>query len=428
MNPNNIILTSGQEKGKKLAIEWFKSNSSKQIFEIAGYAGTGKTTLVKYIIEELGLSENEVAYAAYTGKAALVMQLNGLKATTIHKLIYETIEEEVEILDDEGNPVLDNKGKPLTKIEVSFEKRESLSSFLKLIVLDECSMINQDMLNDLKSFNLPIIVLGDLCQLPPIDTEPVLLFNPDVRLTEIMRQKEGDPIIYLATLAREGKRIERGKYGKSYVIDRKDIDLDIEYNFGKYNQILSSVDIILCRKNNTRSMLNKHVRENIYNIHKQLPTFNDKLICRKNNFQLNLNEEISLSLVNGLIGYVNSPITKNDIDSKYNYFNMDFRPEICKEDFFDYIPVSSVNFLSGLTENEERMAISKQNSFFRKKDKICNKFEFGYAITVHLSQGSSWSKVFIYDEPFFDNEKALYTAITRARKNVIIAKKNRNYY
>jgi len=383
---------------------------------------TGKSTLVSAIIDELGIDIKDVAFATFTGKASLVLTMKGCPATTIHKLIYDMEKEEVACEDENGNVLTDENGVELTKEEIFFRKKDKLADHIKLIVLDECSMIDQQMLDDVKSFGLPIIVLGDYYQLKPIGQESVLLKNPDVILTEIMRQKENDPIVYLATKAREKQRIDYGQYGKSYVIEKSILNHDIDFGTTNMDRILSNSDIVLCRTNKSRVMLNKHIREDIYDIHKKLPTMNDKIICRKNNWEVSINDEIPVNLVNGLIGYVNSPVTKENIDTDINTVYLDFKPEFCNEDFFYNIPVSTIPFLD-LTDKQKKIFEAKQWKYFKLRNTKCNQFEFAYAITVHLSQGSSWKRVFVYDEYYGDDYyNSLYTAITRAEKQVIIAK------
>lgn len=418
-----IELTNGQLEGKQKARAWYNSLDRKQIFEIAGYAGTGKTTMVSSLIEELGLGNENVKFATYTGKAALVLTLKGCPTTTIHKLIYDCERKEVPVKDDDGNEIFDEEtGNPVTEEKMVFSKKPELDSSIKLIVLDECSMIEQEMLNDILSYDIPIIVLGDKGQLPPIKGSPVLLNNPDVELTEVMRQKEGDPIVHLATLARTHQNILLGDYGKSHVISKKDLDNDIEFGLNSMDRILTNSDIVLCRTNRTRNALNKHIREDIYDIHKKLPTLNDKLICRRNNWQLALTEEFDLNLVNGLIGYVNSPITAEAIKMDISTFYMDFKPEVCNEDFFVNIPASTIPFIDA-TDKQKKIFEGRQWRYFKDRNVKCNLFEYAYAITVHLSQGSSWRRVFIYDERYGDDYyNSLYTAITRAEKQVILAK------
>ena len=318
-----IELTKGQKDGIAKAIAWYKSPDSKQIFEIAGFAGTGKSTMVYALIEQLGLQLDEVAFATYTGKAALVLRNKGCPAVTIHKLIYTPKLCEKPIQRNNQNVVYrnniingdsdyygyhDNSDEidTLYTQKVVFNKREKLEKAYKLLVLDECSMINESVLRDLCSFNVPIIVLGDKGQLPPIFGREILLRNPDVSLTEIMRQEEGSPITVLATKARKGERIEVGTYessfkgvNKSFVVDRREFAEDINYGKTNFNNLIGGVQAVLCRTNKSRNRLNQHIRENIFDIHGQFPMINDKIICRKNNWDMFIHHEYELNLVNG---------------------------------------------------------------------------------------------------------------------------------
>ena len=425
-----IELTEGQKHCFNETIKWFKDVESKQIWEIAGYAGTGKSTIVRYIIDELGLRDDEVAYATYTGKASLVLTLKGCTATTIHKLIYDPITDEVPVLSEEKDQLYDDEGDECYTSKLGFKKKENLDNpNLKLIVLDECSMINDKMLDDIKSLNIPIIVLGDTFQLGPIFGKPVLLQNPDILLTEVMRQKEGDPIVYLATQVRNSKELIIGNYDKSHVLSRSVMDDDLEFGNTDFSNIMSKSDIIICRTNKSRNLINTHFRRKILEIDRDFPIENDKLICRKNNWDIGLTDEYTLNMVNGLIGYVCSPILNQDIFDTSSSMYIDFKPDICNEDFFQRIPVSIIPFLSNLSDNRRKILESKQWKIFKKRKIMCNLFEYAYAITAHLSQGSSWRKCLIYDEhygPDIDYRKSLYTSITRAEKQVIICKQEYN--
>ena len=422
-------LTDSQKIGLQKTIEWWNSPTRKQVWHISGAAGTGKSTLVYALIDNISLDMAEVAFATYTGKAALVLTLKKCKATTIHKLIYNL---EVEIrnkLDSEGKEIIDPKtNKPITEEKLVFVKKEALPNNIKLIVIDECSMLGEEIYTDLLSYNIPIIILGDKYQLGPINDAHINLPDPDVELTEIMRQKEGDPIIYLATRARNGLSIEDGAYGKCYVVDRSNIDDDLYTGSIACNTILSNANIVLCRTNRSREALNTHIRKKIYGITKSLPTMGDKIICRKNNWEkaLTLTEgdlaNQYINLVNGLIGYVHSPITTEDVNMDISSMYVDFMPEISKSDFFQHLPISVLPFISVEEKNKKLMEYIQWKHFSEKGDK-CNLFEYAYAITVHLSQGSSWKKVVIYDEKYGDDYyNSLYTAITRAEKQVIIFK------
>ena len=222
------------------------------MFRLFGYAGTGKTTLATHLAEHV---DGEVKFAAFTGKAASVMRGKGCRgASTIHSLIYRAREsgEEVPNFDlwDEA---------PASKAE--------------LIIIDECSMVDAELGRDLLSFGVPLLVLGDPAQLPPIQgggffTEA----EPDVMLTEVHRQAEGDPIIRLSMDIRAGEYLEPGRYGETEVIAKADLD----------PQRVLEADQVLVGRNATRRAYNIRMRER-RGFEDTMPSAGDKLVCLRNN-------------------------------------------------------------------------------------------------------------------------------------------------
>jgi exodeoxyribonuclease-5 len=383
-----------QAIGLKKAKEWYLTRS-KPTFEISGIAGSGKTTLVYYIIQELGLSMDEVVFAAYIGKATLAMVRKGTPATTIHHLIYDVIE--VVKKDENGNAIIDpstNRAYTVPK----FVKKEALAPNIKLIVIDEGAMVSTPIAMDLLSFGIPIIVLGDRRQLPPVFGKPYFLRYPDVELNEPMRQALDSPIIYLAQKAIYGEAIRIGNYGDgTKVIYKEDMS----------DEMLLKSDITICHRNLTREDINNYVRKSILSRPDDRPVVNDKIICRQNNWQKYINNDIFL--INGLIGYVE----RVDLASyNKNSIKIDFRPEFLKYDMFHNLEID-YKYLCAPQEVKATMS----RSYY-------NKFEYAYAITCHLAQGSEYEDVLVFNEPIFDKSlynKWLYTAITRSSKNLIIA-------
>ncbi|MDE5789259.1 MAG: AAA family ATPase, partial [Clostridia bacterium] len=101
----------------------------------------------------------------------------------------------------------------------TFRRRENIDKAIKLIVLDEASMVSDDMLSDLLNFGVKVLLCGDNAQLPPVEGFNTYLKNPDYTLTAIVRQQQDNPIIKLAQLAREGKPIPFGNFGdKAFVL------------------------------------------------------------------------------------------------------------------------------------------------------------------------------------------------------------------
>jgi exodeoxyribonuclease-5 len=214
----------------------------QQIFRLFGYAGTGKTTITAMAIEALGLEPmtpgrlGGVLFAAFTGKAALVITRKGTPAQTIHSLIYRvseaTPEEIARATEDLAALRRDlprmgpaERGFAMTRItqlELRLEdihqpkfliNEQSILRDADLLVLDEVSMVGEEMAHDLMAFGKPILVLGDPGQLPPVkDTGFFTETVPDVMLTEVHRQAGDSAILRLATLAREGLPIPPGAH------------------------------------------------------------------------------------------------------------------------------------------------------------------------------------------------------------------------
>jgi len=227
--------TPHQDSALKAVAGWLKAkpgkNGTPPIFRLFGYAGTGKTTLARHIADGV---DGEVKFAAFTGKAALVMRNKGCdNASTIHSLIYRARESGVE--------------------QPSFELWDDApASKAKLIVIDECSMVDAELGRDLMSFECPLLVLGDPAQLPPIQGGGYFTdCEPDAMLTEVHRQAQNDPIVRMSMDIREGRELEIGRYGESEVVSRAELDPDR----------VMRADQVLVGRNNTRRSYNMRMRQ-----------------------------------------------------------------------------------------------------------------------------------------------------------------------
>jgi exodeoxyribonuclease V len=398
-----ITLTDKQNKAKNDGVAWFKGTETngkdpRRIFTIAGLAGTGKSTLVSFIIDETGLDDDEVVFVAFTGMAASVLLRKGNKnAMTIHKLIYNAI------------PIEDSETGMVTKF--IFELKEELDNQkIKLIILDEVSMANEALVADLKSFGIKIMALGDPGQLPPISGGNTLLDNPDVFLDEIMRQALDNPIIYISMLAREGKRIPYGLYGdKVQVIQRNEL----------HEEMFLHADQVIAGMNKTVQALNMFHRKHIQGIESPFPIVGDKVICLKNDWNYKITENgLDISLVNGLIGH----LTSIENQKRTMLYKIGFKPIFMEEEEFPKLYADKVPFLN---EKMQETVNPKSLYIFRKPviDMYgIQEFAFGNAITCHKSQGSEFDKVLLFNEIL--NRKLhsrwLYTGITRAKEQLIL--------
>lgn len=353
------------------------------------------------LIDYLGLKKKEVLFATYVGKATLPLRKQKLNAKTIHSQFYELYE--TYAINPDGTPVVVN-GK--FKKTYRFKLVDEIDPRIKLIVIDESGMVPEKMSEEIKTFGVPIIALGDHRQCKPIFGESELVRNPDVILDEIMRQKEGDPIIYLADMADRGEVIPYGKYGpRCFVVDE---------GIMRYSKIYTKPDMILCSTNKTRNKINDTVRYTIKRYSDEIPRVGEKMVCRKNNWNECIDE---IPLINGLNGYV--------INSNYDTYNgqsmeIDFKPD-CTKDWFNDIPIDC-EYLSLDFEDKKK---------YNKMYPHGNLFEYGYASTVHLAQGSQCGYALLIDEPMGSddfNNRVRYTGITRARHTLVIVRRQQKKF
>lgn len=369
-----------QDEALRRVAAWLKEGRSP-LFRLFGYAGTGKTTLAKHFAENV---DGDVQFAAFTGKAAQVLRSKGAtNARTIHSLIYRPRGEEA--VEDETT------GK--TSVSPTFSlNRQSPVSRAKLIIVDECSMVDETLGRDLMSFGTPILVLGDPGQLPPISGGGFFTeHEPDFLLTEIHRQARDNPIIAMALDVREGRELMQGDYGTAQVIAKAAVTQDL----------VLDADQVLVGTNRTRRRYNARLRE-LKGFDGPLPQAGDKLVCLRN--------DPAKGLLNGSLWKV---MTASRETVKPG-INLLVSPE---EDDPDR-GVAKIKLLKSAFENPETEIPWQTKKRF-------DDFDYGYALTVHKAQGSQWDNVVLFDESYaFRDTRArwLYTAITRAAERLTIVK------
>jgi exodeoxyribonuclease-5 len=360
-----------QDAALAAVARWLKSrpgqNGHPQVFRLFGYAGTGKTTLARHLAESV---DGKVNFAAFTGKAALVLRSKGCEgASTIHSLIYRS----------RG----DNEEAPTFTLNA-----DGPASKAKLIVIDECSMVDEELGRDLLSFGVPVLVLGDPAQLPPVKGGGFFTdAEPDAMLTEIHRQEADDPIVHLAMIVREGGRLSVGDYGLSRVIRRADVERDA----------VLTADQVLVGLNKTRRAYNARIRE-LLGRSSKLPVVGDKLVCLRNDRQKGL-------LNGGLWTVAEMRASKSQLVTMRVTPEEDAGAKAVKVSVFP-------NYFEG-TEDTLPFELRRHG----------DEFDYGYALTVHKAQGSQWDNVYLFDESYaFREHRArwLYTALTRAAKQVTI--------
>jgi exodeoxyribonuclease-5 len=387
-----MILTRNQEEGLKTAIARY--NNKEAYTCIAGYAGTGKSTLVQFIISALNIPEERVVYIAYTGKAAQVLRTKGCpNAMTAHRLLYQSFPK---------------KDGTFTHIPI-----RPLYPY-KIIVVDEVSMLPKHMWELLLSHKIHVLALGDPGQLPPVAAEPHgVLDHPHIFLDEIMRQAQESEIIRLTMDIRAQKPLQLMRGNEVRIVDRDEM-----LNTG----FLAWADQILVGKNDTRFAINSFMREVLMNTDDPHPLVGDRIICLKNNWEC-INETGD-ALVNGLSGTITNLTYTRDNPFMEVTPIADFTPDYDNAKSFLALEMDYKIFM------EHEPTINKDN--FKRIPKYYqpNQFDYAYAITCHKSQGSEYDKVIVLEEYLKGDSKEeharwLYTAATRAAKKLIIV---RNYH
>lgn len=404
-----------QEDALSAVWDWLL-NGDEQVFHLFGYAGTGKTTLAKHLAEGVN---GKVLFAAFTGKAAYVLQSKGCEgATTIHSLIYHSrdkgqaqlVEMEKQLqqllneLVAEGmkeaeidkhirvkdlrkmiDQERDSVKQPFFVLNMDSEVRGA-----KLIIIDECSMVDTRMGADLLSFGVKVLVLGDPAQLPPVGGAGYFTENvkPDVMLEEIHRQAEESPIIRMATQVRKEQPLSLGDFGNDCrVLAGEKIDPDLALSF----------DQILVGKNKTRFATNKRVRT-LKGIDDPYPVMDDRIVCLRNDHDA--------GLLNGALFKVVS--VGGVMDHKV---------------MMDIVPEGGPFAQSVMAHEHYFFGKGDDLPWFERKE--AQEFDYGYALTVHKAQGSQWDSVLLFDESYAfrkDRWRWLYTGITRAAEKLTVVR------
>jgi hypothetical protein len=471
----NICLSDEQKMAIK-EVEVFL-NSTRQIFILKGYAGTGKTTLLKGIGAWLKGTNRYAHTMAPTGRAAkIIKDRTGLQATTIHKVIYNL--KKLETINTE-----EEDGKKSYKFFFSLNSNEFDPNTVFLV--DESSMISNQfsegeffrfgtgcLLNDLLSFvdltsskNHKIIFIGDPAQLPPVNDSVSLALEKsffaqrkfsteEFELRTVVRQEKESGILKNAELYRErifstfnnSNKIETG-YDDITVLPSQDL---VDKYLESTQEIEAGERAIIAFSNKTVHDYNKLVREKLFSGREHVIT-GDRLLVTHNNYRY------ETELFNGDIVTVLSASDTTSLQSapvivegKSQTINLYFRdvaiqvpgfpdPVNCKiiENHLnsEHRDLSSaelkalyINFVMRFRDLTNGKYDDKSDEFKRaiSTDPFFNalRVKYGYAITCHKAQGGEWKDVFVdfYGRIGFSNDhlRWCYTAITRAEKHLYI--------
>jgi hypothetical protein len=391
---------------KSVPVKCIGVESENNLFLLSNYIPTHNTTLISTITKEFNRAIR-FAFCALSGKAASVLgkklqdqgirfEEDGHYCGTIHRLIYRPIENE------EGEVIF-------------WAKKETLE--YDVIVLDEASMVSEDIFRDLSSYGIDILAIGDHGQLPPIEGRFSLMSEPVLLLEKIHRQAADNPIINLSMQIRERGKIPKGyKNNKHIKIFKKNeyIDLLKEIYKGVQNPELIIDTAVLCYKNTTRTRLNIMIRNLLFGKISSTPLTNDIVMCLRNS--INNRKE---PLYNGFRGYLISGVTNFDDDFYEGKIRFPYEG-------FDTNVNNMLKYQFGF--NKTFSSFSELEQFgmeIKHWSEVGLLFDYGYAMTVHKMQGSQANNIVLFNErpaPVDDDtyRRWLYTAISRSSNKLTI--------
>ena len=426
------------------------SQKDNPVYILRGYAGTGKTTLVKALVKTLPSIGMRYVLMAPTGRAAKVLSsYSGQDASTIHRRIYQAM-------------TFPDGSIRIVRAENKFKNT--------LFIVDEASMIGEQkefggssLLDDLLGYvfsgeNCRLLLIGDTAQLPPVGSNESPALDCDYlksqfpitaatyEMTEVKRQALESGILYNATDLRQllGQNLYEYSLPLFHLEGFEDIQKIAPETFEEmlHNAFANTSDneaVIVCKSNKRANMFNQAVRGRILNIEGEIAT-GDKLMVVKNNYYWTEgNPDISF-IANGDMAEIRKI---KHFEEMYGFRFADV--ELSFTDYPDVPNVEAKILLDtlnsnspSLTEDESRqlfgaieedyMDIPNRRERYKemKKNPWFNALQvkFAYALTCHKTQGGQWNSVFI-DSSLNQKEaleledlRWLYTALTRAQERV----------
>lgn len=434
--------------------EFITSENQDEIFVLKGYAGTGKTTVISNIVNNLIEVKRKYVLLAPTGRAAKVMaNYSNKTASTIHKKIYF--------------PKKSAGGGITFTIQQNKHKDT-------IFIVDESSMIsdsdssdkmyaNGSLLDDLIFYvytghNCKLILLGDTAQLPPVNMDVSPALNTEtlsihydkevksIELDEVMRQEENSGILFNATELRDLLKDDlydvfqfRLKGFKDIVRLTDGYDIQDAINMAYSNYSIEDTAFIV-RSNKRANQYNQQIRSRILDKESELSTGDFLMVVKNNYFWLKEKDNAGF-IANGDI------IEVLEMFGIVELYSFKFaKVKIRMVDYPDQIPFETILLLDTINSESPSLTYDESNRLYQevmkdyenettkykkfqkvKENEFFNALQvkFSYAITCHKSQGGQWNTVFI-EQPYLpegmtrDYVRWLYTAITRAKDKLYL--------
>lgn len=405
------MLTDDQRLTYDYLMDFIMRYPSTGVARIGGLAGTGKTYLIGHFRKELEkVLHLKIAFCTFTGKASTVLEQKLREHNALHDYDYVgTIHGLIYI------PVTEYDAEKKRHVLKRWELKSPKYFEYDVIIIDEGSMVSQKIWNDLMKFYRPIIVFGDHGQLEPIGDSFCLMQNPDIQMKQICRQAQNSPIIKLAHFVRQSGYIPLNKkFDTEGRIIKSSWGNKACRDFFRSKCLTGNPEsIILCGFNTSRVALNKMVR-NFNNYNQPIPYPNERVICLRNNRKNDV--------MNGQIGTViwwQPSGEKNFGRFTIELDNSPYPVEcLCWEECFGRPHSRDLDDLRNTHEFKMAEDYAFDNGLFG-----VDFFDFGYAITVHKSQGSEWDNVILFEQHYsklWNANRFLYTAVTRAKNQLFI--------
>ena len=442
--------TEDQRRALGALGEYLTSGNNNSVFLLKGYAGTGKTSLIRSIVKALYKSGWKTTLMAPTGRAAKVMSLYSEKtASTIHRYIYRV-----------------KSGAGMAPGFVLQENKSHNTIFL----VDEASMIGADssnygdrsLLEDLIKYvedgvNCLLILVGDIGQLPPVgaDSSPALDVDfirlhygkesIEIVMTEVMRQGEDSQILTNATLLRDKQRAKDFGHPKfvhgrevHHLIDGYSIEDALN---DSYREVGREGTIVVVRSNKRANLYNKQIRMRILWQEDRISAGDFIMVVKNNYFWLPEKSQAGF-IANGDI------LEVLEIYEYKELYGFQFaRIRVQMVDYPAQEPIEVIINLNVLDLESASLSWPEMNNLYSaveedygnirskykrrqkiKEDPYYNALQvkFAYAVTAHKSQGGQWKNVFV-EKPWYPDGKLnmedlrwLYTAFTRAEENLYL--------
>ena len=410
-------LTQDQDNAAQAIQRWIDCGEEQE-FRLAGYAGTGKTTLVQHILDSI---DEDPFLACPTGKAAQVLEeKTGREVSTVHSLLYATVmtsaERKLDGLLEEleqaptNNDLLDAIAalrRTIEKEGPAFTPKSSVDiSPGDLLVVDEASMVDDQMHQDILRTGARVLFVGDEGQLPPVKAQGFFESNrPHVALDQIVRQALDSPIIRASMDIRQGAIPDFMGHG--------DGEAFVRCPKSKFDhELYLQADQIITGKNATRRSINQWMRKRLGHTpspnpterYHWMPAAGERLICLKNQ------RWHDPQFVNGVMCSALG-------DAKWDDDRMEYTISLVYEGEAVHDVSMYPYFLQIIYDSEAEPAP------FNERRNLCE-LDYGYAITAHKAQGSEWDHVILADDELMINQEDirrrwLYTAITRAKQRLV---------